>query len=262
MKKTINYWKKRTEENLAIADKLSDAHLLRLQKQYYETLKRVDAQINRLYVAMLKDGEISTTNLYRAGRWMQLKSFIEQELGILGQYQATDAQMTLESVYQQVLGKTYQDLDSSLRWGFVEQSQMQKTIDSVWSGEHFSNRIWGNTTELANKVEKSIKDLVSLGRMPDDIKKQIMNDFNVGLHQADRLVRTESMFVLNQAQAQAYQNASITQYKFLAAIDSRISDVCRDNNGTIYNFSQAVAGVNMPPLHPFCRSTIGSVLEF
>ena len=257
----ITYWQRRNEENLALADSLADSHMKRLQVYHYETLQNIDARINKLYVAMLQDGGISTTNLYRFGRWAQLKGFIEQELCISGQYQVSQTQKTLEAIYEQIIGKSYKDLGSSLRWGFADQSQMAKAIDSVWSGEHFSSRIWANTSDLAYRVEKSIKDMVSTGRMPDDIKKEIMADFGVGYNQANRLVRTEGMYILNQAQSQAYQNAGVMQYQFLAAVDERTSDVCMAENGKIYSFTEAVAGINMPPLHPYCRSTIIPIIS-
>lgn len=250
------YWQKRTAENLDIADRLADSHMRRLQIEYYKTLERVEKRILKLYNTMLAEGSISTTNLYRFGRWVQLKSFIEHELGILGQYQVTQAQKTLEATYGAIIKKSYIDVNSSLRWGFAERQQMAKAIDSNWSGKHFSSRIWGNTDNLAYRVEKSIKDMVSLGRMPDSVKRELMRDFNVGLNEANRLVRTESMYQMNQATATAYQNSGISQYQFLAALDERTSEKCQEMNGKIFNFTQAVAGENMPPLHPYCRSTI------
>ena len=32
-------------------------------------------------------------------------------------------------------------------------------------------------------------------------------------------------------------------------------------NGKIFLLDEAVTGVNMPPLHPYCRSTIAPVVE-
>lgn len=257
MNKSKAYWKKRADENLKIVDNLCDDHMKRLQTFYYETLKKVDDKIKDIYILMLKNGgAINTTNLYAAGRWIQLKSFLESELQIAGQYQVTQAQKTLEAVYKQVMEKSYIDLDSSLRWGFVNESQMKTAIDSVWSGKHFSTRIWGNTEQLAFNIEKHIKDLVTMGKMPNDIKKQLMNDFNTGFFEADRLVRTESIYQMNQSASMSYQNAGITEYEFLAEIDDRTSNECREHNRKRYLFTQAVVGENMPPLHPMCRSCI------
>jgi len=255
------YWHARNEANLAIADRLADSHLSRLHRHYLDTIEKVDRVVNRLYVGMMSEGGITTTNLYRFGRWAQLKDSIESLLQIQGQYEVDIAYTALERVYGDIIEKSYKDLGSSLKWGFTEQSQLKKAIDSVWSGEHFSSRIWRNTNDLGRRLEQHIKDLVSLGKMPDDIKRELMQDFNVTLFQADRLVRTEAMYQLNQAQGQAYQNNGITEYQFLAAHDARTSDICRNTDGQIFKFNEAVAGQNYPPLHPFCRSTIIPVIQ-
>lgn len=257
MNKSKAYWKKRADENLKIVDNLCDSHMKRLQMFYYETLRKVDDKIKDIYILMLKNGgDISTTNLYSAGRWIQLKSFLESELQIAGQYQVTQAENTLKAVYKDVLEKSYIDMDSSLRWGFTDEAKMKQVIDSAWSGKSFSSRIWNNTDQIAFRIEEHIKSLISLGKMPDAIKRELMNDFNVGFSAADRLIRTEAIYTMNQGAADSYKNAGITEYEFLAEIDSRTSDECKEQNGKRYFFTQAVVGENMPPLHPNCRSCI------
>lgn len=249
------YWQKRTAENLKIADKLVDSHMKRLQKYYYETLAKVEKEIDALYIKMLKDDGISTTNLYKAGRWLQLKSYIENELQIAGQFQVTQAQKTLEATYEQILSKSYIDLNSSLRWGIAERNQMKQAIDSVWSGKHFSTRVWDNTSKLAYRVEQSIKDIIGMGKMPNAVKAEIMQDFNVGFYEADRLIRTETMYQYNQASTTAYKNAGVKQYQYLAQIDNRTSQKCKDLNNKVFDINSATVGVNLPPTHVMCRCT-------
>lgn len=55
------YWEKRINDNLAFTDKLANSHMKRLQTLYNETLVKVDGKINTLYINMLKDGGITTT---------------------------------------------------------------------------------------------------------------------------------------------------------------------------------------------------------
>ncbi|MCZ1266732.1 minor capsid protein, partial [Paenibacillus tundrae] len=42
---------------------------------------------------------------------------------------------------------------------------------------------------------------------------------------------------------------------FMATLDSRTSEQCRKHDLKVYNVSEAQPGVNMPPLHAWCRST-------
>ncbi|MGL5051574.1 MAG: minor capsid protein, partial [Fusobacteriaceae bacterium] len=41
----------------------------------------------------------------------------------------------------------------------------------------------------------------------------------------------------------------------------RTSDVCKSLNGKIFKIKDAKVGINCPPLHPFCRSTLVVVLD-
>lgn len=255
------YWQDRADENVRYAEKMAGSHTQRLQKFYAETLKKADLEINKLYVVMLKDGGITTTNLYSFGRFAQLSSFIQNELQLTGKYQISDAQKTLETVYEETLKKTYIDIGSSLRWGFADANQMKRVIDTNWSGKHFSERIWGNTEELAYRINQHIRDLVSMGKMPDKIKAELMRDFGVGFSSADRLIRTEAIYIMNQSAKDSYMNAGISEYQFLAAMDEKTSTVCREHNNNIYPLQAAVVGENFPPLHPRCRSCVRPVIN-
>jgi SPP1 gp7 family putative phage head morphogenesis protein len=251
------YWEKRIAENLKSVDKTGNAHMLRLKKFYGETLEKVDHQINKIYVGMLQDGGVTTTNLYSAGRFMQLKNSVEKELGAAGRFQTTQAQKTLEAVYEQTLNKSYIDLNSSLRFGFADKSKMEQVLKQNWAGINYSERIWNNTTELAKAVETHIRDLVSLGKMPNNIKKQIMKDFNIGLYQSDRLIRTEAMHVFNEAAKDSYINSGVAQIQILVSSDERLCDECGGYADKIYPINSAP----ILPFHPNCRCCIIPIVK-
>lgn len=47
----------------------------------------------------------------------------------------------------------------------------------------------------------------------------------------------------------------------LATLDPRTSEVCRDLDGQEFEAAQARPNVNLPPMHPNCRSTTVSVID-
>jgi SPP1 gp7 family putative phage head morphogenesis protein len=59
----------------------------------------------------------------------------------------------------------------------------------------------------------------------------------------------------------AEDSGVVEKYEFLAAIDSRTSKLCRDKDGKVFKLKDSKVGVNFPPLHPHCRSTIIPVLK-
>lgn len=87
-----------------------------------------------------------------------------------------------------------------------------------------------------------------------------MNRCGVGAFEARRLVRTETTCVANMAELYGYKELDIDEYEFSACLDSRTSDLCRELDGKVFKRNSAQAGVNLPPMHPFCRSTTLPVL--
>ena len=62
--------------------------------------------------------------------------------------------------------------------------------------------------------------------------------------------------ISNVATLDAYKASGVVkQYKYLATLDNRTSDICREMDGKLFKLSEAETGVNLPPLHPHCRST-------
>lgn len=88
------------------------------------------------------------------------------------------------------------------------------------------------------------------------MSKDLMNRCDVLYHQAARLVRTETNYVMNQGHLNGYKDAGIKEYKFLAFIDHRTSPQCKGLDGQVIDANDATVGTNLPPLHPNCRSTI------
>ena len=56
-------------------------------------------------------------------------------------------------------------------------------------------------------------------------------------------------------QLSAYEECGAEQYEFVAVLDLRTSEICRSLDGKVFYTKDAQQGVNMNPMHPFCRST-------
>ena len=95
---------------------------------------------------------------------------------------------------------------------------------------------------LTGKTEKE---------MTDSINEQFLS----GRNKARRLVRTESSYIHNEAHFQAYKDYGIEEYRFVATLDLRTSQICRERDGSVYRVNDKKIGVNAPPMHPWCRST-------
>jgi hypothetical protein len=62
--------------------------------------------------------------------------------------------------------------------------------------------------------------------------------------------------ISNQASMDAYRGSGVVkEYEFLATLDDRTSEICQELDGKVFTLAQGKTGVNMPPMHPYCRST-------
>ncbi|MGL5962750.1 MAG: minor capsid protein [Cetobacterium sp.] len=122
-------------------------------------------------------------------------------------------------------------------------------------GKNFSSRIYDSTTRIANRINKDMAQAFSTNISYDKISQSIRKDFKIAKFEADRLVRTEANFYLNQASLNSYKEAEIEKYIYEATLDRKTSSVCREEDQEIYDVDKAQVGTNYPPLHPNCRST-------
>lgn len=271
-----NYWERRIQQQ---TDLLFDKTLLdtekELKKKYKQALEDTLADIKDLWDKLQKesaDGVIRPNDLYRYNRYFQVKNNLNERLKRLG--------LSEDKIYRRKFMNTYFDtqdmlseyvayltkqpqMKSTNSFTMEQQNAAEKVLESIWcsDGKHWSDRIWSNKNKLQDRIEKGLMDCISRGVSKDELVKTLMDDFGKGFSDADRIARTELTYVQNQAAKDRYEAAGIKKYQYLAEIDSRTSNICKELNGKEFNFTDSSVGVNMPPMHTNCRSTIIPVVE-
>ena len=144
--------------------------------------------------------------------------------------------------------------DNLSNWGTTNPDLMDEVLEFPWSGSNYSEKIWGE----CENFEKVLKDKMVLGFVEgkpyDQIVKEMEKELGVERWKIERLVRTEGAFISNQAQLSAYYKSGIEKYQYLARVDQRTSEICKELNGKVFEVQKAQAGENFPPMHPYCRS--------
>lgn len=140
-------------------------------------------------------------------------------------------------------------------------STIEEILKNNWSGKHYSERIWGNSEVLATKLEEVITSGLMSGKNSRRMATELAELSNYGKMAAERLVRTETTYVTNMAELESYKETDIEKYIFVATLDLRTSDECRKMDGKIIEVDKGVPGENLPPLHPWCRSTTRAYFE-
>jgi uncharacterized protein with gpF-like domain len=67
--------------------------------------------------------------------------------------------------------------------------------------------------------------------------------------------------VAGQTTAVAYNECGIEKYEYMATLDSRTSAKCSGLDGKIFDLKDKEVGVNYPPAHPHCRSSVACVID-
>lgn len=227
--------------------------LLKLAKKIYPSIK--NKQIKRWLLKRIN------APAYRA-RITRLEAL--KESVFLRSKEIADVEIALsESSYLKTINSAYYrnmfDIQRGTGYGFEFARMSDKAIEQIilnkWSGEHFSDRVWGNTDVLAEKVTEIVTAGFMSGVGQGKMIAELSDIMNVGKFAASRLIRTETTYMANMAEMLTYEEVEIERYRFVATLDNRTSEQCRKKDLKVFKVSEAKVGVNMPPLHPFCRST-------
>lgn len=265
-----NYWQIREAEQKIRFQKKTEKEIEReLAKQYREAAKRIISEMEVLYAA-LEDDEALASYFYRYVKYYQMRENINQELTKLGKKELKLLEEKFEDMYKYSAWKTLKGLNFSIDNKVGLEKVIQSLMDNrtswsetVWcnDGLNGAQRIGKSMTLLQNTLERRMNDCVVRGASKDELVKELKARFRVSFSEADRLARTELTYIQNQATRDSYIKAGVKQYEFLAESDDRTSDICADMNGQKFDIAAAVVGVNYPPLHPNCRSTVLAVIE-
>lgn len=140
-------------------------------------------------------------------------------------------------------------------------NQVKALVSTGYDGRSFSSKIWYNTETLSQTLSQLMPRMFLLGTDNRKLARELAKRMNSSLNVSARVVRTEGIYLANQADMNVYRNTGVEQYEYCATLDNRTSPICRSMDGRVFKLSEATVGVNLPPLHPYCRSTTIPVVD-
>lgn len=160
-----------------------------------------------------------------------------------------------ESSYHHAVYEAARMSGLDLQTGPIDEGALETILKKKWSGQNYSERVWNNTQKVADAIKEELMIGALTGKTEKEMTDSINDQFLSGRNNARRLVRTESSYIHNEAHFQAYKDYGIEEYRFVATLDLRTSQICRERDGSVYRVNDKKIGVNAPPMHPWCRST-------
>ena len=208
-----------------------------LLRQYSQTLKEQSA---KAYMSRLEE----------------LKLAIQQEAIKLGVKEVDTFNSSFSKLYDDTYSRKSYEIDKYMGFsnGFSERN-VEKAINERWLGANYSDRIWQNKDKLINGIETTFLQGVARGQNPKKIASELNKTMQTGFYNCERLCRTETIHILNEATMNSYKDHGIERYQFVCGLDERTCPICGSLDGEIFDLKDKMEGANYPVLHPNCRCT-------
>ena len=296
-----SYWLKRSEELDKVATKVEKEVMKELSALYRDAFRSIEKEVNDFMMQYAKDHKLDYATVTQTLTPIDLAEYNQKIEELYAMYRDTGSeyikieidrlnarakitrlqalqdainveltkvtheyQMTLEDTLIGLFTEQYKEVSELLgiMAPVINREAIKTIIEYPYAGKMFSDRIWDNKDALVKHIKQNLTAGIIRGDSIQKMSRQLKKDLNVLYYQAERLVRTETNYAMNQGHLKGYADSGVVEkYEFLAAIDSRTSKLCKNQNGKVYKLSDATVGVNFPPLHPHCRSTVIPVLE-
>lgn len=218
-------------------------------------------------LAQLHPDDPVTQQLLRkayTSRAISREEFLQMQLNLLASELYGDYSDTLHRSLTEVFEESYYKglFDCQQFVGFgssfnrISTHQIEAAVTTAWKGKNYSERLWGDHRKsLARYLNRIVTNGFIQGSSGGQMRAELQKAMSMSAYEARRLIRTESCQVSNRASLLGYQEFGTERFQFLATLDFKTSERCRGMDGKVFPVSEASPGDNMPPLHPFCRST-------
>ena len=261
----MNYWKKRmVEAQEAISKKNVNEAQRKLQKYYIDAMKKVISDFEATYdkLKASKD-EPTPADLYKLDRYWQMQAQLKEEAQKLGDKEVELLSKSFENEWNEIYKASA--LPSDTAFSTISKDNAKAMVNTVWcaDGKNFSQRVWGKTDKLVERLNESLVHCVITGKKTTELRQMLQREFNVSRNSANTIIRTEIAYIQTQAAAQRYKDHGRKYYEYLGREENDCghSPDCHALNGKKFLLTEMEVGVNAPPMHPNCRCCIAPVLD-
>lgn len=285
------YWIKRMDEIMAYVDKTDLDFFDELQSIYTENRQNIQKEIYKFYAQYAKENRISMQEAkkrlmredlsdyrenakkyfkaakkdpellkrlneqYRAGKVTRLEALQLDLLYQLGVMRG-DLEQSFNGYLKEVAKYAYRKISGGNSASTLNLPALEQLVNTPFNGKNYSQSIWGNVDDLANDLRNTLVKGFVRGLGPAEMARELRKKYNVARSRAEAIIRTDGTNIINNATAKRYIDAGFTEYEYLAHIDNRTTEICKGLNGDVFKLADFQPGLNAPPMHVNCRSTI------
>lgn len=292
-----NYWEKRALENKLNVIENEEDYLKRITSIYNHANKQIDDKLAKVYARYAKENNLTLEEAYQilpkkmeteykndvmdyiskakdpSYKDYLLNQSIMHKHSVLDQLRTEmrnaiydiDIEETggkfLEKIFTNSNYKAQYD-NNEEAFAKVDKDKIQNLLKENWSGGgNFSELIWKDREKLVKALDDIVVKGLAVGDNYDKMSDKLAKRMDTSKSNAKRLIMTESARMENEGLLSYYQRIGAKQLIFVATLDMKTSEICRAMDGQIIPIEEARIGLNVPPLHPYCRSVISPHYE-
>lgn len=292
-----NYWEKRALENKLSAIENEEDYLRRISSIYDHANKQIDEKLAKVYARYAKENNLTLEEAYKqlpkkmeteykndvmdyvnkakdpSYKQYLLNQSIMHKHSVLDQLRTEMRSVIYDIDMEETGGKFLEKIftDSNYRAQYsnneeafakVDKQKIQNLLNENWSGGgNFSELIWKDREKLVKALDDIVMKGLATGDNYDKMSDKLAKRMDTSKSNAKRLIMTESARMENEGLLSYYERIGAKQLIFVATLDMKTSEICRAMDGTIIDIENAKIGLNVPPLHPYCRSVISPHYE-
>jgi len=237
------------------------------RKMLFDKLSQAEDKKARQAIISILD---APAYAYRISMLEALANEIYAEAVILGVYENRALTQRLVDIYEQSYYRRTFDIQQYTgdyyNFERLASGRVKAAISEPWNGKNYSERIWSNTEQTAERLREIVIKGIMTGQAYSTMEQALTATLGIdsdsgARFKASRLIRTEVNYISGKATTKAYEQAEIEEYVFLATFDKKTCHdcgsekrkSCAELDGKHFNVSEAKVGVNKHPMHPFCR---------
>lgn len=238
------YWKKRNEELDKYLAKTQKETLKGLNQAYREAFNNINKEVSDFMMKYAVDNKLDYNTISQVLSPVDIATYNERMEELRAMYRDTNSeyikreiaelearmyvtrqqalmdsinvelsktahnfQMTLEECMSGLFSDQYADICELLgvMAPGLPKEAIKKIIEYPYHGQMFADSIWKNKRDLCDYINKKMVQGIIRGDSIQKMARELKKDLNVLYYQAERLVRTETNYAMNQGHLKGCQ---------------------------------------------------------
>lgn len=240
-----DYWLIREQNKAQLnAEKLNK----QLEKVYKEAYKSINRQIEKVWLEMLSEGEITPSSIYKNKRLDSIMDQVKKQLNTLGVKIDDDLQLNLLDTFKSAWLETAKQLDGvSTSFTLTNEQLAKEVVNASYKNATYSERVWNNLAVIQQQIETVVVDTAITGQDVKTASRGLAERLGVSLNDARRITITETDRVLQESCRQSAKDRGYKSYHVLIEGDA-CGECVSDFTGKHFDINESVL-----PNHPYCK---------